>query len=72
MVFVELLFSFRDSVARVVNRIVFVFRAIVGDALDDDFGVVAASESALRVGPIVLGLAFVVAGHRPWAFLVVA
>ena len=72
IVFLELLLGFRDSMPRIVNRIVFVFPAIVGDALNDHFGVVATSESAFRIGPIVLGLAFVVAGHRPRAFLVVA
>ena len=69
---VQVRLGLRDGVPCVVIRIVFIFRAVVGDALNHDFGIVAASEGALRVGPIVLGLAFVVAGHRPWAFLVVA
>ena len=69
---VQFRLSLRDGVPRVVIRIVFVFRAVVGDALNHDFGIVAASEGTLRVGPIVFGLAFVVVGHRPWAFLVVA
>jgi len=68
----ELRLGFRDGMACVILRIVFIFRAVVGDALNHDFGIVAASEGALRVGPIVLGLAFVVAGYPPWAFLVVA
>ena len=64
--------SLRDSVPCVVIRIVFIFRAVVGDALNHDFGIVAASERTLRVGPIVLGLGFVLVGHRPWTFLSVA
>ena len=68
----QLRLGFRDGMPCVVIRIVFIFRAVVGDALNHDFGIVAASEGALRIGPIVLGLAFVVAWHLPWAFLVVS
>ena len=56
----------------IILWIVFVVRTVVGDSLNNDFRIVAAGEGALRVGPIVLGLAFVVAGYRPWALLVVA
>jgi len=64
--------SFRNGVPCVIIRIVFVFRAIVGDALDHYFGVVAAGEGALGVGPIVFGLAFVVAGCSPLTLPAVA
>jgi hypothetical protein len=63
---------FCNGAPSVVIRIGFIVRAVIGDALNHDFGIVAAREDALRVGPIVLGLAFVFAGHRPQAFLVVA
>jgi hypothetical protein len=53
----------------VIIRIVFVFRAVVGDPLDDDFGIVTTGKGALRVGPILFGLAFVVAGNGPSSFL---
>ena len=45
-----------DGVPCVINRIGFILRAVVGDALDNDFGVVAAGEGALGVGPV--GLRF--------------
>ena len=64
--------SLGHSAPCVVVRVVFVFRAIVGDALDHYLGIVAAGEGALRVGPIVLGLAFVVAGHSAFMLSVVA
>src|SRR6266567_4525305 len=69
---IERSLSFRHGVARVVIRIVFVVRAVVGYALNNDFGIVAAGEGALRISPIVLGLALVVVGHQPLAFLVLA
>ena len=65
----QLSLSLRHRAPCVIIRIVFVFRAVVGDALNDDFGIVAAGEGALRVGPIVFGLAFVVAGNGPSSFL---
>ena len=45
--------------------------AVVGDALDDDFGIVTAGEGALGVCPIAFRLAFVVTGYRPSSFLAV-
>jgi hypothetical protein len=62
---IERSLSFRHGVASVVIRIAFVVRAAVGDALNNDFGIVTAGEGALRMSPIVLGLAFVVVGHQP-------
>src|SRR5229473_1090023 len=61
-----------DGVPCVINRIGFILRAVVGDALDNDFGVVAAGEGALGVGPVVFGLAFVVVRHLPLVLSVVA
>jgi len=63
--------SLRAGVPCVVIRIVFIFRAVVGDALNHDFGIVAASERTLRVRPIVFGLALVVGWHRLVSFLTV-
>ena len=60
---------FGDRANGIILWIVFVVRTVVGDALDHDFGVVASGEGALRVGPIVFGLAFVVAGNGPSSFL---
>src|SRR5882762_7436514 len=68
----QLRFGFQNRVSCVVIRVVLIFRPVVGDALNHDFGGVAAGEGALRVCPIVLGLAFVVAGHRPFTLSVVA
>ncbi|MGH9713658.1 MAG: hypothetical protein ACRD5M_10205 [Candidatus Acidiferrales bacterium] len=42
--------------ARVVFRIVLFVGAIVGDAPDDFFGIMASCEGTLRVGAIALGL----------------
>lgn len=56
----ELALGFRHGVAGVVIGVLFVLRAICSNALDDEFGIVAAGKCALRVGPIVLRLAFVV------------
>ena len=64
--------GFGHGVACVIIRIGFVVCAVVSDALDYDFGVVAAGEGAFRVGPIAFGLAFVVTGHRPLPMLVLA
>src|SRR5260370_36191005 len=50
---------------------VFFVASVVGDALDHDFGIVAAGEGALRVSPIVFGLAFVVSRGRALALSVV-
>jgi hypothetical protein len=46
----EFSLGFRDGAACVINRIGFVLRAVVGDALDNGFGVVAAGESAFGSG----------------------
>ena len=67
--FLELFQGFLDSVSCVIVRIVFSVRAIVGDALDHDFGIIATGEGAFRVSPIVFGLAFVVARNGPPSFL---
>src|SRR5579859_2887421 len=56
-------------VTGVVIGICFILRAVVSNALDHYFWVVAPGEGALRVGPIVLGLAFVVVGKRAPSFL---
>jgi len=69
---VQVSLSLRDSVPCVVIRIVFIFRAVVGDAPNHDFGIVAASERTPRVGPIALGLGFVLVRQGPWTFLSVA
>jgi hypothetical protein len=61
--------SFCDGAAWVIVRIAFVVRAVVSDALDGDFGVVASGEGALRVSPIMFGLALVVTGNIPSSFL---
>jgi hypothetical protein len=68
---VQVSLSLRAGVPCVVIRIVFIFRAVVGDALNHDFGIVAASERTLRVRPIVFGLALVVGWHRLVSFLTV-
>lgn len=68
----KLLLCLCDSMPCVIDRIGFVFRAVAGDALDHDFGVVTTGEGALRVGPVVLGLALMVARHGPLALSVVA
>jgi len=41
----EVNLSLHDSVPCVVNRIAFVLAAVVGDALDHDFGVVASARA---------------------------
>ena len=65
----QLSLSPRYRPACVIIRIVFVIRAVVGDPLDDDFGIVTTGQGALRVGPILFGLAFLVAGNDPPSFL---
>jgi len=57
--------SFVNRQTRIVLRIVLVIGAVVGNALDDDLGIVTAGEGALRVCPIAFRLAFVVTGYRP-------
>ena len=42
--------SLHDGMPCIVNRIAFVVRTVVGDALDHYLGIVAAGEGALRVG----------------------
>src|SRR5258708_39238765 len=63
---------FAYSEPRVIIRIGFIFRTVVGDALKDDLGIVAAGEGALRVGPVVLGLALMAARHGPLALSLAA
>jgi hypothetical protein len=48
---------------RVVERVVFIFRAVVGDALHDFLRVVAAGEGAFRIRPITFRLAAVSGGR---------
>src|SRR5258708_34210043 len=64
----KLRLGFHHCVARAVVRFRFVLRAIVRDALDDYFGVGAAGESAIGVGPVVSGLALVTTGNFPIEF----
>ena len=66
-----MILSFCDRQASVVFGIRLVLRAIVRDALDYDFGIVATGQGALRVRPIVFGLALVVGWQRPLPLLVV-
>ena len=68
----ELPLSLHDGVPCVVNRVGFIVSAVVGDALDDYFGIIPTGKGALRIGPIAFGLAFVVARHRPLPLLVFA
>lgn len=56
----------------VVGRVVFVFRAVVCDALNYYLGIVAAGEGAFGEGPIAFGLTFVPARQGPWAFFALA
>jgi hypothetical protein len=51
------------SEAHIVERVVFIFRAVVGDALHDFLRVVAAGEGAFRLRPITFRLA-AVSGDR--------
>src|SRR5437660_12404845 len=53
----EISLSLGHSVSCVIDRIGFVFRAVVGNALDDEFGIVTPRQGAFCIGPIVLGLA---------------
>lgn len=69
---IERCLGLRHGAASVVFGVGFILCAVVSDALDDYFGVVAACEGALRIGPIAFGLAFVVARHRPLPLLVFA
>ena len=55
----EIGLCFSDSAASVVVRIVFLASAELRDFADDFLRIVAASESAFGIGPIVLGLALV-------------
>src|SRR5271156_1517879 len=62
----------RHGAASVVFGVRFILCAVVGDALNDDFVIVAAGEGALGVSPIVFGLALVFAGNGPSSFLAFA
>src|SRR5260221_6686314 len=55
--------SFLDGMACVVVWVSLVHRAIVRNASNDHFGVIAASESAIRISPIFFGLAAVSCRH---------
>src|ERR1700739_1165283 len=55
--------SFFDCVSRIVKRVCFVVRPVVGDAPDNLLRVVAASEGTLGVGPIRFGLAAMAGGY---------
>src|SRR5208283_91476 len=68
----KIIVCFSYGAACVILRIAFIFRSVVGDALDYDFGIVATGESAFCEGPIALGLAFVFSSHCPLPFLGVA
>src|SRR5712692_5716528 len=68
----HLCLSLHDSESGVVVRIGFIVRAIVGDTLDYNFGIVAAGEGAFGVSPILFGLAFVTVRDFPLAFPIVA
>ena len=57
--------AFCHGVASIIFRISFIFGAVVGDALDHDFGIVAAGKRALGISPIVFRLALVHAQQRP-------
>jgi hypothetical protein len=69
---VQFRLSFVNRQTRIIQGIVLVIRTVVGDAAYHFLWIVAAGEGTFGICPIVLGLALVVAGHRPWAFLVVA
>src|SRR5260221_2986996 len=64
--------SIHESVPGIMLGVVSVFGEVVSDALDNHFGIVAAGQSAIGVGPVVFGLAFAAGGHRPVAMPVVA
>ncbi len=53
----------------VVNGIAFVIAPKVSDPLDHYFWIVTAGEGALRICPVMFGLAFVVVGKRAPSFL---
>src|SRR5271156_5492740 len=61
--------SLRDRTASVRFGVGFIVCAKVSDSLDHYFWIVAARKGALRVSPIVFGLAFVVARYRPPSLL---
>ncbi len=64
--------SLRDRTASVGFGFGLILCAKVSDSLDHYFWVVTAGEGALRIRPVMFGLAFVVTGHRPIALLVLA
>src|SRR5260221_87685 len=56
--------SLHESVPGIILGVVFVFGAVVSDALDKHFGIVAAGQSALGGGPGVLGFLFIMFAAR--------
>jgi len=65
----QLHLSLCNGVPSIIIWIGFIFRAVVGDALDYHFRVVTTGEGAFRVSPIAFGLALVVVGKRAPSFL---
>ena len=63
---VQLDLRFGHGTASVRFRVVFFGTSIVGDALDDFFRVVTAGEGALRIGPVMFGLAQWARLRRSW------
>src|SRR6266436_4488881 len=64
--------SFVDGEPGVVNGIAFVIAPKVSDSLDHYFWIVTAGEGALRICPVMFGLAFVVTRDGPLALFVLA
>ena len=62
----ELRLGLRDGVMGIVIRVSFILRSVIGDALDYYFRIVAAGEGALRIGPVMLGLAQWTRRRRSW------
>ena len=69
---IECSLSLHNGVPRVIIRIVFSVRAVVGDSLDDFFWVVTSGEGALRIGPVMFGLAQRARLRRSWRLRMVA
>ena len=61
-----------DRQSSVIERVWLIIASKVSNALHNDFGIVATSEGAFGVGPILLGLTLMIVRHVPWPFLVVA
>jgi hypothetical protein len=56
-------FDFHHRVACVILRVAFVTGAVLGNLLNDMFGILAAAECAFRESPIMFGLAQIGAGR---------